>query len=242
MTSRLLVGLAIAGFTAAAGAQSAGVVVSAGSATVAPGGTITVTVEADYDTAGAGGGLFGDAGFYGFGGDVFASGDAAGDVSGSVPTLNSMLTFGETASAGTAPSVARAAAGRGFDGGLPDDPATMMTFAVTASAGAVAGETFGLTFDGAVVLVLNSELATFATNPGLNQNLLTSNTLTITIGAGGCNDADLAEPFGILDLNDISTFVAAFTTMDPVADIDDSGVFDLTDISLFVGAFTAGCP
>lgn len=57
-----------------------------------------------------------------------------------------------------------------------------------------------------------------------------------------CNIADLAEPFGTLDLSDISAFVAAFTGMDPVVDFDANGVFDLTDISAFVSAFSGGCP
>ena len=37
--------------------------------------------------------------------------------------------------------------------------------------------------------------------------------------AGGCNLADIAEPFGVLDLTDINTFIAGFTTQDPVADV-----------------------
>ncbi len=61
-------------------------------------------------------------------------------------------------------------------------------------------------------------------------------------GGGGCNVADLVEPFGILDLSDINAFVIAFTTQDPVADIDNSGIFDLADITAFVGAFSGGCP
>jgi len=62
------------------------------------------------------------------------------------------------------------------------------------------------------------------------------------LGAGPCNAADLAEPFGLLDLADISAFVGAFTAMDPLADLDGDGLFDLTDVSMFVGAFVAGCP
>jgi hypothetical protein len=57
-----------------------------------------------------------------------------------------------------------------------------------------------------------------------------------------CNDADLAEPFGTLDLADITTFVAAFLAMDPVADLDGSTLFDLADITAFVTAFNAACP
>ena len=55
--------------------------------------------------------------------------------------------------------------------------------------------------------------------------------------------ADLAEPSGVLDLADISAFVAAFVGGDPAADLaEPSGVLDLADISAFVSAFTAGCP
>jgi len=60
--------------------------------------------------------------------------------------------------------------------------------------------------------------------------------------AGGCNDADLAEPFGVLDLGDITVFVDAFVSHDPAADLDGNGVFDLTDITMFAGAFLGGCP
>ena len=58
----------------------------------------------------------------------------------------------------------------------------------------------------------------------------------------GCNAADLAEPFGILDLADISAFVTAFTTGDLAADLDGNGILDLSDITAFVSAFTGGCP
>jgi endonuclease/exonuclease/phosphatase family metal-dependent hydrolase len=60
--------------------------------------------------------------------------------------------------------------------------------------------------------------------------------------ADACNAADLAEPFGVLDLSDINAFTFAFITQDSDADLDASGVFDLTDINLFVAAFVAGCP
>lgn len=64
-------------------------------------------------------------------------------------------------------------------------------------------------------------------------------------GPQGCNPADLVEPFGILDLADITAFVVAFTSVpqDPIADLAPPfGVFDLADISAFVTAFLAGCP
>ena len=60
---------------------------------------------------------------------------------------------------------------------------------------------------------------------------------------GPCNPADLAEPFGVLDLADISAFVGGFVALDPASDLAPPfGVFDLSDVVAFVGAFTAGCP
>ena len=58
---------------------------------------------------------------------------------------------------------------------------------------------------------------------------------------GGCNDADLAQPFGILDLTDVDAFVAAFLPGLPAADLNGDGIIDLTDIDLFVTAFLVGC-
>jgi hypothetical protein len=46
----------------------------------------------------------------------------------------------------------------------------------------------------------------------------------------------------VLDLTDVSAFIAAFTTQNPAADLNNDGVVDLADISLFINAFTAGCP
>lgn len=60
--------------------------------------------------------------------------------------------------------------------------------------------------------------------------------------ASGCNAADLAMPFDVLDLSDINTFVQAFVAQSDAADIDGNDIFDLTDINLFVQAFTSGCP
>ena len=62
-------------------------------------------------------------------------------------------------------------------------------------------------------------------------------------GPSGCNAADLAEPFGLLDLADITAFVSAFLAQEPPADLADPvGLFDLADITAFVSAFGAGCP
>lgn len=59
---------------------------------------------------------------------------------------------------------------------------------------------------------------------------------------GGCNAADLAEPFGVLDLGDIGAFVTAFTSQDPLGDLNEDGIYDLADITIFVNDFTGGCP
>jgi hypothetical protein len=65
---------------------------------------------------------------------------------------------------------------------------------------------------------------------------------TIEAGPAPCSLADLAEPFGILDLADINAFVSAFTGQDLLADLNGDGLLDLSDINLFVTEFTGGCP
>lgn len=57
-----------------------------------------------------------------------------------------------------------------------------------------------------------------------------------------CNPADLAEPFGVLDLLDVQVFVAGFVGQDPIADLTGDGVLDLFDLQKFVTSFTSGCP
>jgi hypothetical protein len=225
--------------TLAAG-QSASVTVAASSTSVAPGGSVTITLQTAFDTNGAGGGLFGAPGFYGFGGTVTATGDAVAGVSGGTPTLNGQLAFGPVANGGTGASVATGAAGRGLAGGLAN-PGDLMTFDLLVDSGAQAGEVT-LDFDGAVVLVLGSSLTTFSTDPGPNQQTLTTTSVTITIGSAGCNDADLVEPYGILDLSDINAFVIGFLGMDPSVDFDNNGLYDLADINTFVTSFVSGCP
>jgi glucose/arabinose dehydrogenase len=61
--------------------------------------------------------------------------------------------------------------------------------------------------------------------------------------ACGCNLADIAPPFGVLDLADIGAFIAGFTGQDPIADLAAPfGVWDLADIQAFNSAFVTGCP
>ncbi|USN97912.1 MAG: right-handed parallel beta-helix repeat-containing protein [Phycisphaeraceae bacterium] len=54
--------------------------------------------------------------------------------------------------------------------------------------------------------------------------------------------ADLAPPFGVLDLQDVIAFIGAFTTQDPLGDLNGDGIYDLRDVLAFIAAFTGGCP
>ncbi len=47
---------------------------------------------------------------------------------------------------------------------------------------------------------------------------------------------------GVLDFFDISTFLTAFSSQDPIADFTGDGQFDFFDISAFLTAFGQGCP
>ncbi|MEZ6242697.1 MAG: VCBS repeat-containing protein [Phycisphaerales bacterium] len=61
--------------------------------------------------------------------------------------------------------------------------------------------------------------------------------------AGGCNEADLAEPFGTLDFSDVIAFLTAFGTMGAPADLAEPfGTWDFSDVIAFLGAFGVGCP
>ncbi len=55
--------------------------------------------------------------------------------------------------------------------------------------------------------------------------------------------ADLAAPYGVLDLNDINVFVIGFMIQDPAIDFAEPfGVLALSDISAFTASFVSGCP
>lgn len=57
-----------------------------------------------------------------------------------------------------------------------------------------------------------------------------------------CNTADIAAPFGVLDLADIDRFVGGFTSNGEIADLNRDDLYDLADIGLFVNGFVNGCP
>lgn len=65
-------------------------------------------------------------------------------------------------------------------------------------------------------------------------------------GAGlwfwGCTRADLAEPYGVHDINDVTTFLHLFREQDGSADIAEPlDVLDLNDVRAFVEIYLAGC-
>ncbi|MCA9303461.1 MAG: S8 family serine peptidase [Phycisphaerales bacterium] len=60
--------------------------------------------------------------------------------------------------------------------------------------------------------------------------------------SAGCSPADLAEPFGTLDIFDVFAFLDLFNAGDQAADLVDDDVFDIFDIFAYLDVFNAGCP
>lgn len=55
-------------------------------------------------------------------------------------------------------------------------------------------------------------------------------------------EADLAPPFGVLDMADLMAFINAFTSRNEAADLaHPTGVFDLGDIVRFITLYQSGC-
>lgn len=78
-----------------------------------------------------------------------------------------------------------------------------------------------------------------APNPG---GAVFVDSVTLVSTPVACNDADLAEPLGVLDLVDVTTFSSGFIAQNQVADLNGDGLFDLSDVAQFIDAFLAGCP
>jgi len=58
----------------------------------------------------------------------------------------------------------------------------------------------------------------------------------------GCSPADLAEPYGIMTVDDIWLFVNALAIGDPEADlVPPYGVIDILDIEAFIASFLDDC-
>ena len=67
--------------------------------------------------------------------------------------------------------------------------------------------------------------------------------VSVRLNAGAPCVADLAFPFGVLDIDDVDAFIAAFLSGSPTADLAFAfGVLDIDDIDAFITAFLAGCP
>jgi len=64
---------------------------------------------------------------------------------------------------------------------------------------------------------------------------------TAVISGDSCCAADLNMD-GELNFFDVSTFLAAYTSGDPLADFTDDGEFNFFDVSAFLSAYNAGCP
>jgi 6-phosphogluconolactonase (cycloisomerase 2 family) len=100
--------------------------------------------------------------------------------------------------------------------------------------GVTGAYSFAVSGDGSFSPIAGSPFVTQGISP---------NDVVAWAGPGGCNDADIAEPFGVLDLADVQGFVSGFLAQDPAADIaPPAGVWDLADVQAFVLAFNSGCP
>jgi hypothetical protein len=96
--------------------------------------------------------------------------------------------------------------------------------------------------DGSFDLDLGQAILPPAGTFEVNATDAAGNSALFAIGFGGCNAADIAPTFGVLDLLDINAFVIGFGSLQPESDLNNDGLWDLTDVSLFISAFTSGCP
>ena len=252
-----LVTLALGALPLVSSAQSATLSLSSQASSVAPGTTVAIDVVVSYDLAGAGAGAFGAAGFYGFGGDVSATGSGAADIAAASASLDPQLASGPVAELGTAGALVRAAAGRGLSGGLPGNPQQPLSFDLDIDPTAQIGSVVTVSFDGSVVLVRGDALETFSTSPGVGQSSLQVNALTLTIGTGACSAADITTtgsangvPDGGVDLSDFSFYLSLWSAGTATADLTTTGTAngipdgstDLSDFSFYLSLWSAGCP
>lgn len=65
----------------------------------------------------------------------------------------------------------------------------------------------------------------------------------VLVGPLPCSDADIAEPFGLLNFFDVVSFISAFNAGEASADLAAPfGVLNFFDVSAYIGSFNAGCP
>ncbi|MEM9066775.1 MAG: GC-type dockerin domain-anchored protein [Planctomycetota bacterium] len=257
----------LVGAAAPAMGQSASLEVVPQSGAAAPGDSVGIDLVVTFDTGGAAAGAFGSSGLYGFGGDANLLAGTASDVTASMQLLNPAFAFGPTVTAGTGPSLMRAAAGRGFAGGLSAGPVNVAGFSLDIDPGAAEGS-FEIGFDGSVVLAIGDQLQTFSTNPGPNQNSLTVTSGTIMVMSTACigdvtttgatlqGQPGFGIPDNIVDLDDLGYYLGFFLANDAsVADVTSSGatlegqpgfgvpdgVVDLDDLGYYLNFWLQGC-
>lgn len=119
---------------------------------------------------------------------------------------------------------------------------------LTATAGAQPYSIDSFTIDGGGGTLTGSTFEVSGTIGQPDAGVLAGSTFSLRGGFWmaaadtGCNPADIAQPFGLLDLNDINTFIGAFISQDLLGDVNGDGLLDLADINVFISSFLAGCP
>jgi len=91
----------------------------------------------------------------------------------------------------------------------------------------------------AVVSLAPTAIVSAATPPE-RSHLDTVEVESTGILSGGCNPADLAEPFGFLDFNDVVTYLELFTSGDPAANFAPPDSLDFNDVIGFLEVFAEG--
>ena len=90
---------------------------------------------------------------------------------------------------------------------------------------------------------VNGDVTIGLFRPGAGVSDFTVSLPVPSAGVAGCNEADLAEPFGSLDFSDVAAFLSAFGANDAAADLAAPfGQWDFSDVAAFLAAFGAGCP
>ncbi len=62
------------------------------------------------------------------------------------------------------------------------------------------------------------------------------------VDPAGCSPADLATPFGVLDILDVFAFLDAYGIQDSLADLTNDGTVDISDVFAFLEFYNNGCP
>lgn len=73
-----------------------------------------------------------------------------------------------------------------------------------------------------------------------------ANSFDVYVGGlcqSSCAAADLAEPFGELNIFDLAAYLDLFNTQDPAADLAPPvGTFNFFDLAVYLDSYNAGCP